>query len=1097
MAKKQLVKLQGEINKINADIILDTSVRCTFLTDEHTEALIKSSDIVGRVDFSNEEKLEIQSGKLASALDDSETELVSAIIDEDCSLCDEAISALLDLKKYKAKLISKKEQDVDVKKEKDELSPLRNFLDNVERHLRSLEVLEQNINQDVFISMIRAKLPEDVLLQLEMLNGAERKWTIATLRNRLREYIAAREKSDKRQFDTKPKIPQNKSLYRGSESDRIPNKSNYGYKAISSAEALVANTKKLTPQQSKPSKDYSEMCRYCAKHHWSDECLQYRTLSARKQVLKESCFRCLKVGHKTAECKKNKVCVYCGERNSHHRSICPKRFKISESSVHLTEELPMTQKGDIPEENVLVSSGEMVLMQTAKTEVKGAKSDRHRVVRMLLDSGSQRSYVSEALARKLNLKQEGKEEINVMTFGSDKSKVVKTKISTMELKLKTGDYMTISVNIVPVISGNIQRQPMKGLSENANHLLKSVDLADDIAEDSELCQIDLLIGNDYYLDIVLSQKLEVQPGLYLLSSKFGWILTGRTQEGVHDRNDVNMLIMTYGTKFNEITAFVSTDDCLPKVPDLEDFWKIESIGINDCPTLSSDEKAMSAFKNTLQFSDGRYQVKWPWKDESQDIPVNRQLAMGRLRSTIARMKDKPELMIKYDSVIQDQLTKGIIEKVNARTGKMIHYLPHHAVITPLKTTTKLRVVYDASATSRSCDKSLNESLYRGPVLLHDLCGMLLRFRVHNIAVVADIEKAFLQIGLQPSDRDVTRFLWIKDCDKPVVNKDTIEEYRFCRVPFGIISSPFLVGATIESHLDSYECELSEKIKNDIYVDNLVTGARNITEAIELYSGTKQMFNEASMNIREWISNSVEVNTVIRKSDRATEGLMKVLGHIWDTSSDTFGLNSSTVLEKGVQTETKRTVLKSVASVFDPLGLYSPVVLQGKLLMQSLWKKQVKLDSELDDEDKCLWDDIKANLKKICEFQIPRCVTLIAKDSVIETSIVCFCDASVKAYSCVIYLQQETKGDSKVELVFAKTRLAPIKELTIPKLELMAVVVGVRCVQFVKEQLRMNIDNECLYTDSKCVLQWIKAKTEKSVFVRNRVAEIQHHQSKPS
>ena len=156
-----------------------------------------------------------------------------------------------------------------------------------------------------------------------------------------------------------------------------------------------------------------------------------------------------------------------------------------------------------------------------------------------------------------------------------------------------------------------------------------------------------------------------------------------------------------------------------------------------------------------------------------------------------------------------------------------HYLPHHAVINPKKTTTKIRVVYDASAKTKKENKSLNECLYRGPVLLNDLCALLMRFRLNQIAIVADIEKAFLQIGLQPCQKDVTRFLWLKDCYKARVDNDNIQEYRFCLVPFGVISSPFLLGVTIESHLESYESDIALKIKDDIYVDNLITGTNTV------------------------------------------------------------------------------------------------------------------------------------------------------------------------------------------------------------------------------------------------------------------------------
>ena len=132
-------------------------------------------------------------------------------------------------------------------------------------------------------------------------------------------------------------------------------------------------------------------------------------------------------------------------------------------------------------------------------------------------------------------------------------------------------------------------------------------------------------------------------------------------------------------------------------------------------------------------------------------------------------------------------------------GPHKHYLPHHAVVTPAKTTTKVRVVYNASDKTRQANKSLNECLRRGPVMPPNLCGLLLKFRFSPIAVVGDIEKAFLSVGLQPADRDVTRFLWLKDPNNTNLENNT-QIYRSCRVPFGVISSLFLLSATITYHL---------------------------------------------------------------------------------------------------------------------------------------------------------------------------------------------------------------------------------------------------------------------------------------------------------
>ncbi|MCG7879441.1 MAG: hypothetical protein N0C90_24385, partial [Candidatus Thiodiazotropha endolucinida] len=655
----------------------------------------------------------------------------------------------------------------------------------MEKHLRSLESLKQDVNQDVFVSMIRAKLPEEVLLQLEMQHGANKKWTVDSLRYRLHEYITAREHSEKKGNSTESLFKRNNQTQPDNRPRSGPAMSNnsrqfynqtdrktpfsppsQGKQAsssksfIGSAEALVANTNQPSATR------YYDQCRFCEQRHWSHECPKYRTVAERKKQLKGSCFKCLKTGHKAKDCKKGKTCVHCGEVNDHHRSLCQKKFSSNTSSTHLTEEvveLP-TENAAYASENALVSSGEMVLMQTAKTEIKSQYNSRCEKVRILLDSGSQRTYVSESLAEKLQLKRESEESINLVTFGSNKPKSIKTSQTRLSIKLNNGQYLDITANIVPVISGSVQRKALKFCdSQNIDHLVRSLDMADTIPSETESADVELLVGNDYYLDIILTQKIEVQPGLYLLASKLGWILTGRTTEGVSNQEETSMLTLTYGTNITSTSVFQSVDNVIPTKPDLEDFWNIESIGILDNLITTNDELAKKRFKETLTFKDGRYQVTWPWKEEIPDLPLNRELAIGRLKSNVARMRHKPELMKQYNTIIQDQLNKGVIEKADyTLVNGPRHYLPHHAVINPHKPTTTLRVVYDASAKTRKEYNRLNDCLYRGPVMLNDLCGLLMRFRLHQIAIVADIEKAFLQVGLKPSQRDVTRFVWLKE-----------------------------------------------------------------------------------------------------------------------------------------------------------------------------------------------------------------------------------------------------------------------------------------------------------------------------------------------
>ena len=172
---------------------------------------------------------------------------------------------------------------------------------------------------------------------------------------------------------------------------------------------------------------------------------------------------------------------------------------------------------------------------------------------------------------------------------------------------------------------------------------------------------------------------------------------------------------------------------------------------------------------------------------------------------------------------------------------------------------------------------------------------------------------------QPEHRDVTRFFWIKECKNPVSSNENLQEFRFCRVPFRVVSSPFVLRATIEHHLNSYATDNAETLKNDIYVDNVITGTDTVEEAKVLYNDAKSMFHDASMNLRDWVSNKEEINSYIPSNDRDDGEIIKVLGYQWSCKCDFLSVTPSSVLRNDSSELTKRNVLKQLASVYDPLA----------------------------------------------------------------------------------------------------------------------------------------------------------------------------------
>ena len=331
-----------------------------------------------------------------------------------------------------------------------------------------------------------------------------------------------------------------------------------------------------------------------------------------------------------------------------------------------------------------------------------------------------------------------------------------------------------------------------------------------------------------------------------------------------------MLIMTPSRNSipPEIHQFKPVQPYLKPTSGIDEIWKLETIDIIPPEKTKNDDRVMEHFINTVIQENGRYQVAWPWRNEEISLPENYELNYGRLKSLHKQLMKVPDMLCKYENIIKEQHEKGIIERVDEkrREGETKHYIPDHAVFTPAKDTTKIRIVYDASAKTKKTNLSLNKCLYRRPVILQNLCGLLLRFRMKRIRNITDIEKAFLQVVFQLKERDVTRFLWLKDIKQPASPNNPVT-YRFTRIPFGFISSPFLLGATNEHHLTPKYNQPDHNLSEDFYVDNLINGADNMKEAVQLYSKAKMLFLNISMNLRDRNSNSPELNRKIAEQNR--------------------------------------------------------------------------------------------------------------------------------------------------------------------------------------------------------------------------------------
>ena len=375
---------------------------------------------------------------------------------------------------------------------------------------------------------------------------------------------------------------------------------------------------------------------------------------------------------------------------------------------------------------------------------------------------------------------------------------------------------------------------------------------------------DIMIGMDYFFCFIKSWTADVD-GWIKVDSLVGDMFCKDASLFPKEKQTISALVVDTNRYSNERM----NDEC-------EKMWDLDAVGIKDDINCNDDMLASQKFRATTRFDNNRYYVSWPVKEDHKPLPSNAGLALGQLRTAWKRFQDNPEEFELANKVITEQLDNGKVEVApKIPDGNMVYYLPWFFVFTTQKATTKARMVFDASAKSKKDYPSLNDCLYRGRVKVPDLCGLLLRSRATKYLLVGDIEKAFHQILLNLKDRDAVRIFWIKDPKLPPEGKNLVV-LRFVAVPFGVISSPSILGEIIGLHLESLENKVNvEQVENNTYVDNLFFFMESIEEAIKTFWIVKDHFAKASMNVREWLSNCININSAIPENIRQKEKVRDV------------------------------------------------------------------------------------------------------------------------------------------------------------------------------------------------------------------------------
>lgn len=791
-------------------------------------------------------------------------------------------------------------------------------------------------------------------------------------------------------------------------------------------------------------------CPRCNQSHRIVDCESFKSLSLENklsEVLKLNlCSNCLRRGHDASTCRLG-TCRLCNEK--HNTLLHKKENNCNNNLKNKTE-------NNNPPVSMSVRSTGQVLLGTALVKVTNPENKNTYHARALLDAGSQSSFMTEKLKRKLGTI--NRDSDSIIISGINNVHVPITDRCDITVRSLTSAFSTnLKCLVVPEITGQLPN-----VTVNVSNLnLPDVDLADPNFFDPS--DIDMLLGADIFYDILLTGKFRLGPNMPVLqSTKLGWIVAGPL--GIVDKVPTNVHCNFTREIHDNLTKF----------------WNLEEIPSTKLLMSAEDEFCEEHFlKNTYRTNDGRFSVLMPLKEPETALGNSYNMASKRFFNLEKKLDKNPELQKQYHDFIAEYEALGHMSKI--KKPDFGYYMPHHAVIRENSETTKLRTVFDASMKTTS-RKSLNDIQYTGPVVQDDLFSILLRFRQHKYVLTGDIQKMYRQVLINEPQRKLQLILWRYDKSQP------LETYQLNTITYGTASAPYLsTRCLLQLGLEHPDQLISEIIKHDFYMDDWLTGADSEADLAYILKHVTEVLNSACFPLHKFRTNCPQIfqeSTLPESLNLGKES--SVLGVQWAPDTDT--LKFSINIEKNLDKITKRNILSNTCKIFDPLGLLSPCTVTLKMLLQKLWQIKLEWDEEVPTDINKIWKKMINDLDVLISVSVPRHV-LCLDPTVCELH--CFVDASKDAYAACVYMRTVDQSNHvTVQLLCAKTRVAPLKTVTIPRLELCAAVLGARLVQKVAEALRCTIHKKVFWSDSTITLGWIRTPTKNlKTFVCNRVIEI--------
>ena len=866
-------------------------------------------------------------------------------------------------------------------------------------------------------------------------------------------------------------------------------------------------------------------CTFCKGEHYLDSCRDFllKPVEERKQHVKQSglCFGCLKPGHKSVECKRKRMCQICGKRHPTvlHGDVA--RSNNLHQQVDRMHSVVHEEENGVNTHTHLNSSSSGDQKCTMIVPVWVSHRDNHSrpiLVYALLDTQSDTTFLLEETSKDLNVK--GVEvNLHLSTMFAENQLVKSRRVEGLIVR---GYRCTEEIHLPPTYTRDIMPAdrshiPTPQMVRNWPHLATLQDKLEPLMD----CKVALLIGYNCPQALVPHDVLVARDnqGPYGQRSRLGWGIVGFVSQNYaeDDRDSI-------GTSHKILASETEPEmpnshrhfggralfSCNNRVKEVISPRAVAQMFELDFKEISSTELAPSQedkrFMKILQdglrkTDDNRFELPLPFKHQGVQLPNNRPMAMKRLAQLKSRLQKCDRLHNDYTKFMEDMLKNGYAERIpesehQGREGTM-WYIPHHCVYQASKPD-KIRVVFDASAVHLG--QSLNAHLLQGPDMTNSLLGVLCRFRQELIAFTCDIKQMFYQFKVVPEHRDYLRFLWWEGGD---IEGNPID-YRMTVHLFGATSSPGCANFCIKQIAEEareHNPEVAKFMERDFYVDDGITSVPTKEQAIQLIDQTRRICANHGLHLHKFVSNSAGVLQHIpladlsernseAKLDHSFAYIERTLGVEWCVESDTLHFRI-TLKDRPL---TRRGILATVCSLYDPLGFVAPFTLLGKSILQEMCKDQTAWDTPLPEVLRTKWEKWRAEIVLLGDVRVPRCFKPDDFSSVVKTELHHFSDASCTGYGQCSYLRlQDDKGQVHCSLVIGKSRVAPLKAMTIPRLELTAALVSARMSQMLVKEMDYPCISETFWTDSQVVLGYINNDVRRfNIFVANRVQQIREY-----